>query len=120
MRVGIHIHHYLLEEVRVVILRIQVQRFAEQGDVKGSARSVVPSLILVEVPGDVYTAAACQEVIVLGKDMIGAIPFSGGKTEVRVFVGIVLYVETGRDKVTVLAAAVTANTPIRISLSSRL
>ena len=110
MRVGIHIHHYLLEEVRVVILRIQVQRFAEQGDVKGSARSVVPSLILVEVTGDVYTAAACQEVIVLGKDMIGAIPFSGGKAEVRVFVGIVLYVETGRDKVTVLAAAVTANT----------
>ena len=106
MRVRIHIHHHLLAEICVIVFRIQVQGLAKQGNIGGSACAIVPGLILVKTFGDVYPAAACQQVIILGQHMVRTVSLSCRKTEMYIFVGIVLHMETRSDEIAVLAAMV--------------
>ena len=109
MRVRIHVYHHLLAEIRVIVFRIQVQGFAEQGNIGGSTCAIVPGLILVKTFGDVYPAAACQQVVILGQHMVRAVSLSCRKTEMYILVGIVLHMETRGDEIAVLAAMVAAD-----------
>ena len=56
--------------------------------------------------GDAHLAAACHQIIILSKHMVGAIPLSGGKTEMKKVIGVVLNVRTRSHKESVLTAMV--------------
>ena len=106
VRIRIHIDNDLFQEVGVIVFQIQVQRLPEKRDISRYACSIIPSLFLIEMIGDAHLAAACHQIIILGKHMVGAISLSGGKTEMNKVIGVVLNVRTRSHKESVLTAMV--------------
>ena len=66
----------LLEEVSVVVFRIQFQRTFSNGDLHLGAQSIVPGLFLPDILIDNQMAATGQQKAVLGHDVWCAIPLS--------------------------------------------
>ena len=64
-RVAVVVHHQLVDEIRVVILGIQLQGLLAHGDIEGCGQAAVPGLFHPQVFGHLHIAARSQQVVVL-------------------------------------------------------
>ena len=107
--IGVVVDDGLLAEMRVIILCIQFQRLAEQGDIERRADAVVPRLFLLQVVDD-QLASTGQQIVVLCQRMNGTITLTCRQAQVNNLVGHQLQMETRCHKRTVTTAMVNTHT----------
>ena len=103
--VGVVVDDGLLVEVGVVVLGIEFQGLAEEGDVEGGTDAVVPRLFLLQGV-DEEGAAAGEQVGVFCQRMHGAVAFASGEAQAEEVGWRVFQVEAWRDEGAVAAAVV--------------
>ena len=78
MRIGVEVNEQLVDEVGVVVLRIQFQRLFRDGYLQGGTDTVVPCFLLIQVLVDHNLPSTGQQEVVLGQHMVGAVALADG------------------------------------------
>ena len=110
MRVAIHIHYYLFQEIRVIVFCIYIQRLAEYRNISRYTSTVIPCFFHIQILSYFYPTTTGKQIIVFCQHMIGTIPFSGRKTEVHIIIRIVFKMCTRSHKETMFVTVVSTQT----------
>ena len=110
MRVAIHIHYYLFQEICIIVFCIYIQRFAEYRNISRYTGTVIPCFFHIQILSYFYLTTTGKQIIVFRQHMIGTIPFSGRKTEVHIIIRIVFKMCTRSHKETMFVTVVSTQT----------